>query len=586
MRSRLFDIGWVYLFAAVGLTLVAISLLGNVLSSFAHPEKLDAYTIGNYVELLSDRDLPDVLGRTLMLGLGTVVWMFVFAFPFAWLLTRTDFPWKTGLFTLMTAKLAIPGFITAMAYVWLFNPNSGLVNKMAGMSAFTGGALFDVYQLPWICFLQGIVLVPGGVFMMIPAFRNMDASLEEAAWVSGVSKGETIRKVVLPLLAPSMCAVGIFFFVVGVEMFDFVAIIGMPGDVLVLWIYDALNEVEGQPNLGYAGAAGVLLFVVCGSAILFYIRFLGQAKKYAVVGGKGRSSPVQPLGRLRWPAIAWVGIWMFASVGLPVLTLIWVSLVPYFQPPSMKALDSVTLTSFFDAFEWIGTPLKNTLIVMAGAMVIGVTLAAAITWVVTRSRHESARWADMIVFLAPAVPTIVSATAFQYVGISIYHWLPLYGTIWLIAIAMSTRMLAYCTRTMNATSLQIQFELDEAAYVSGVSKLETFRRVFLPLMAPALFYSALMVGMLAARDLTMPLVMNTGNAPVVSVLIFDLQTNGDQNAAAAVALYMIIVLVMLALFARRITNMQEVGVYRERRRVRRFRFAGLGVGRATASPAE
>ena len=132
---------------------------------------------------------------------------------------------------------------------------------------------------------------------------------------------------------------------------------------------------------------------------------------------------------------------------------------------------------------------------------------------------------------------------------------------------MGTRMLAYCTRTMNATSLQIQFELDEAAYVSGVSKLDTFRRIFLPLMAPAIFYSALMVGMLAARDLTLPLVMNTGKSEVVATLIFNLQTNGEQNAAAAVAIYMIFVLVLLALFARRITGMQEIrGVDVRRRR--------------------
>ncbi|MFL2668654.1 MAG: ABC transporter permease subunit [Alphaproteobacteria bacterium] len=146
----------------------------------------------------------------------------------------------------------------------------------------------------------------------------------------------------------------------------------------------------------------------------------------------------------------------------------------------------------------------------------------------------------------------------------------------MVAIAMGTRMLAYCTRTMNATSLQIQFELDEAAYVSGVSKLDTFRRIFLPLMAPAIFYSALMVGMLAARDLTLPLVMNTGNSEVVATLIFNLQTNGEQNAAAAVALYMIVVLVVLALFARRMTGMQEIrGVDIRRRRSFRQWFSDM-----------
>jgi iron(III) transport system permease protein len=548
----------VFLLAGIGLFLVCISVFGNVVTSFSEEGDVDRYSFANYIELFSQDTLGSVTGRTIVLGFGTVFWMFLFSFPFAWLLARTDFRYRTGLFSLLTAKLAIPGFITAMSYVWLFNPTSGLVNQFFGMTKFSGGALFDVYQLSWICFLQGIVLVPGGVFMMLPAFRNLDASLEEAAWVSGVSKSYTIWRIVLPLLGPSMVAVSIFYFVIGVEMFDFVAIIGMPGDVLVLWIYDAIAETDGPPNLGFAGAAGVVLFAICGGAIVFYARFLKQAKKYAVVGGKVRASAPQPLGRWRWAAYGCVGIWLLASIIIPVITIVWVALVPFFQPPSIAALQSVNLNSFYDAMEWIGEPLKNTLILMAGSVVIAASLATSITWLVTRSRTGMAHWADSIVFLAPAVPTIVTGVAFQFLGIAIYHWLPLFGTIWLVAIAMGTRMLAYCTRTMNATSLQIQFELDEAAYVSGVSKLDTFHRIFLPLMAPAIFYSALMVGMLAARDLTLPLVMNTGKSEVVATLIFNLQTNGEQNAAAAVALYMIIVLVLLALFARRMTGMQEI----------------------------
>jgi iron(III) transport system permease protein len=558
VQGRSFGIGWVFLLAGIGLFLVCISVFGNVITSFSEEGDVDKFSLANYYELFDQDTLGSVTGRTILLGFGTVFWMFLFSFPFAWLLARTDFRFRTGLFSLLTAKLAIPGFITAMSYVWLFNPTSGLVNQFFGMTKFNGGALFDVYQLGWICFLQGIVLVPGGVFMMLPAFRNLDASLEEAAWVSGVSKAHTIRRIVLPLLGPSMVAVSIFYFVIGVEMFDFVAIIGMPGDVLVMWIYDAIAESDGAPNLGFAGAAGVVLFAICGGAIVFYARFLRQAKKYAVVGGKVRASAPQPLGKLRWAAYGCVAFWLVASIIVPVITIIWVALVPFFQPPSIAALESVSLSSFSDALEWIGEPLKNTLILMVGSVVIAASLATSITWFVTRSQHRMAHWADSIVFLAPAVPTIVTGVAFQFLGIAIYHWLPLFGTIWLVAIAMGTRMLAYCTRTMNATSLQIQFELDEAAYASGVSKLETFRRIFLPLMAPAIFYSALMVGMLAARDLTLPLVMNTGNSEVVATLIFNLQTNGEQNAAAAVALYMIVVLVLLALFARRITGMQEI----------------------------
>ncbi len=558
--TRITPIGVIYGGALLGLTLVIVSLAGNVVGSFTIEARFDRWTTEAYGRLFSDPGLPATMTRTMALGFGTISVTLLFALPFAWLLTRTDFKWKTGLFTLLAAKLAIPGFITAMAYVWLFNPSAGVINELLGRTNYTGEAAFNVYQLKWLCLLQGLVLVPGAAFMLIPALRNLDGSLEEAARVAGVPAWQTFRRIVLPLLAPGVLAVGIFYFVVAIEMFDFVAIIAPPGDVLVLTIYEALNAFDGLPDYGLAGAAGVVLFGLSAVAILFYVRFLRQARKFAVLGGKRREPRPVRLGSWHGLATAWVILWVVMTVGLPVVTLIWVALVPFLQPPSMNALESVSLYGFLDGFAYLGAPLTNTALVMVGTVVMALTFAICLTWVVTRSRSKIAPWADALVFLAPAVPAIVTATAFQVMGIALYQWLPLYGTLWLIMVAMGTRMLAYCTRTMNAAALQIHPELEEAAWVAGITRWHTFTNVFLPLMAPALFYAALMVGMLAARDLTLPLIMNSGNTPLVSVLIFDLQTNGETASAAAVALYMIVVLVILALTARKLTGMAEPGL--------------------------
>ncbi len=560
--SRVSPMALIFGGALIGLTFVVVSLAGNVIGSFTSEARFDDFSLDAYRRLLFDPALPGTLLRTIGLGFGTITVTLSFALPFAWLLARTDFSWKTGLFTLLAAKLAIPGFITAMAYVWLFNPSAGLVNALLGQTNYDGEAAFNVYQIRWLCFLQGLVLVPGAAFMLIPALRNLDGSLEEAARVAGVTASTTFRHIVLPLLAPGVLAVAVFYFVVAVEMFDFVAIIAPPGDVLVLTIYEALNTVDGLPDYGLAGAAGVLLFALSAGAILFYVRFLRQARKYAVLGGKRRNPGLVKLGKWHRAATAWVLTWVILSVGLPVMTLVWVALVPFIQPPSAAAWDSVSLYGFLDGLAYLSEPLSNTAIVMAGTMVMALTFATCLTWVVTRSRSRMAPYADALVFLAPAVPAIVTATAFQVMGIAIYEWLPLYGTLWLIMAAMGTRMLAYCTRTMNAAALQIHPELEEAAWVAGISRWRTFTGVFLPLMAPALFYAALMVGMLAARDLTLPLIMNSAGTPLVSVLIFDLQTNGETAGAAAVALYMIVVLVILALTARKLTGMAEPGLER------------------------
>ena len=79
MRGKIGGIGLIYLFAATGLVLVAVSLLGNIISSFFHSDNGDVLTIENYRLLFGDKDLLDVLWRTIMLGVGTVFWLFLFA---------------------------------------------------------------------------------------------------------------------------------------------------------------------------------------------------------------------------------------------------------------------------------------------------------------------------------------------------------------------------------------------------------------------------------------------------------------------------------------------------------------------------
>lgn len=563
-------IGSIYGLAVLGLASVAISLVGTIVASFSQRAEIGQFTLFNYVDLLSDENLPSVTLRTLMFGAGSVLVMLLFAFPIAWLLSRTDFAWKRVTVAVLVAKLAIPGFITAMSYVWLFNPTSGIVNRMLGGGGLGVEPVFNIYGLWWICLIQGVVLVPACVFLMLPAFKNLDGSLEEAAWASGVTRPRAVLRVALPLLAPAVLGAAMFFFVVSLETFDIVGLIGLPGGIKVLsvWIYDAMHPAIGAPDYGFAGAAGMLLFAISAVAIGFYVRFMRRSERYAVVAGKGRALAPQPLGRWKWAALALISVWAVLAFVLPVITLIWVALIPYLQPPSAAALNALTLTSFKFALSYIGVPLLNTLCVAAGAVVLALIWSASISWVVTRSGSRAGLWLDTVVFLSPAVPSIVAAVAFQYFGMAIYRWIPIYGTIWLIALAIGTRMLAFCTRTINAASWQVHRQLDEAAYASGVSRLRTFRRVFLPMVAPALFYSGLMVGLLSVRELTLPLLMDGGKTPLVSTLVFQLQSNGNHDVAAAVAIYMIAILIVLVLLLSRVpgAGLQEGRAPRPRRR--------------------
>jgi ABC-type Fe3+ transport system permease subunit len=54
-----------------------------------------------------------------------------------------------------------------------------------------------------------------------------------------------------------------------------------------------------------------------------------------------------------------------------------------------------------------------------------------------------------------------------------------------------------------------------------------------------------MLGMLTARELTLPLMLVTGRSSVITTSIFELQTNGETGPAAAVALSLIAALALL-----------------------------------------
>ena len=80
MLNRSYGIGWVFLLSGVGLFMVCISVFGNVVTSFSEEGDIDRYSLANYFELFSQDTLGGVTGRTIVLGVGTVFWMFVFSF--------------------------------------------------------------------------------------------------------------------------------------------------------------------------------------------------------------------------------------------------------------------------------------------------------------------------------------------------------------------------------------------------------------------------------------------------------------------------------------------------------------------------
>src|SRR5206468_1726213 len=86
-------------------------------------------------------------------------------------------------------------------------------------------------------------------------------------------------------------------------------------------------------------------------------------------------------------------------------------------------------------------------------------------------------WASLLPYLPHAIPSIVFAVALAWLALTYRTWLPLYGTIVLIILAHTITQLAYGTRTLNSTLIQVHAELEEAGKLCGASALQVFRRI-------------------------------------------------------------------------------------------------------------
>ncbi|HEY7060624.1 MAG TPA: iron ABC transporter permease [Chloroflexota bacterium] len=517
------------------------------------PGQARPLTFANFSEVFSDPFTAQVMGNTLSFAAAAIGVTLLFAVPLVWLMTRTDLPGKETIYVLMTVGILIPVFLRVIGWILLFSPQIGLVNQ-ALMSLFgLSEAPLSLYNVFGMAVTQGISFVPAAFFMLAAAYRAIDPTLEEAAYTSGASKLETVLRVNVPLTMPAILGVMIYLLMTAVSVFETPALLGLPSRTFVLSsaIYFAVTPQTGLPKYGLAATYGLIMMVLGLLAAYFYFRVVSEGKKYAVISGKGYRPRALELGSWKGAAVGFVAFYFGLEIFLPFAALVWASLLPYLQVPSLAALHDVTLSYYTTLPSYVSmTPIVNTIILVLAAPTLTVAVSLAVSWIVVRTRSAVRGPVDMLAFLPHAIPSIVFAVALAWLALSYRTWLPLYGTLLLIILAHTITSLAYGTRTMNSALIQVHSELEEAGKLSGANTPQVFRRILLPLVAGAVFNAWLWLALLSYREVTMALVLYSPASEVLPTLIWKLWASSSVPQVSALGV-ILIVLVTSIVFALR-----------------------------------
>jgi iron(III) transport system permease protein len=280
--ARLFP--WLVLVVVGSMTIFPIfSLVVGAFSLSRLPNEFswDNMGLANFYAVWVEQRIDLVIWNTAIYVGGATLFGIISAAVLAWLVERTDMPGKMWVYAGVPLGLAVPGILHAIVWVLLLSPRSGFINRVWMDFTGTRTPLFDIYTMGGLIFAEGLRLVPVAFLMLVPLFRSMDPSLEEAAATNGASPFRATRRVTFMLLLPGLLAITIFQAISALETFEVPGILGLPVNLHVFStrVFNIIDNIGTIPAFGQANAAAVFYLVVALVVSFFYLRLVRHSER-------------------------------------------------------------------------------------------------------------------------------------------------------------------------------------------------------------------------------------------------------------------------------------------------------------------
>jgi iron(III) transport system permease protein len=503
-------------------------------------------SLANFRAAFGGRLYLQALLNSLILGSFTALFSAVIGLPLAWAVSRTNVPGKPLIRATATLSYLSPPFLTAIAFVNLFSPNSGLVNV----------ALREL-NLSWLTFnifsMKGLVLVtvlhtfPFVYLLAASALQSVDASYEEAAQILGSGKWRTALAITGPLVMPAILSGTLIAFVNSIALFGSQAILGLPGRIFTLptRIY-ALFDFP--PEYGLASALSLVFIVITVTALFLQRSYLAK-RSYVTLAGKGSRPQLVDLGRGRWVLFAFCVLVFIIAIVMPYAALIAVSFSKSWGLAFWKNLTLHNYTFVLFEYDVTQRAILNSVLLAVLAATLAVGLGTVVGWIDLRTRLAGRKLLDYASLIPLGLPGIVMAVAL------IQFWLAmpiaLYGTLAILLLAYTGRYIPLGVRSANGALRQVDPSLEESARVLGASWGVTMREVTLPLIWPGLFSGWLLIFVPAIQELSASILLFSSKSITLAVAVYNLYETGYTEPVAALAMINVVIIAVAILIARR-----------------------------------
>ncbi|RJF69743.1 ABC transporter permease [Rhodopseudomonas palustris] len=519
---------------------LAMLLYGSLHST--PPGMAGEFNLDGYRDVFTMQSVV-TLANTVGISLAKTIPSVIVAVFLAWIMARTDTPFRGTLEVLITLPFFIPPILTAMAWGMLGNPQVGLLNQLYQWITGSETAPINVYSYGGVVWHMTQYSVPFLFLLIVDAFRAMDPAVEEAARMCGASRWRTFRTVTLQLVLPALTGAAILSFIRGIENFESPLFFGSPAGIRVITtdIYDSINQ-RSPPQYQYATA---ISFVIMGLMFLIVLaqRWILRGRSFQTVTGKGYSPAVMRLGAWRWATFGFCILFFVVTVVLPVGQLF---IGSFFQFFGFYQWDMLTLEHYRAVFGsrdfWRG--FSNTMLLGLVGATATMLLGCTIAYVSVRTRWRGRLLIDLMAWLPWMMPGIVLGVGFLWGFALLPHSIPIYGTIWALLLAYIALGTPLSVRAMSSAYAQLSFDLEECSRVHGATWIETMRRIVLALAWPSFAVGWVLVFFGIMRELSASVLLYSVGSEVLSVVLLKLWANGNAEQVSVIGLIMMALVIV------------------------------------------
>jgi len=504
---------------------------------------------------LSTKLLLQPLRNSLLIGFFVSFFSIAIGSLLAWLIVRTDLPFKKFFSLAVIIPYMIPSWAKSQAWITMFK-----TARIGGTPGFLMS--FGLKPPEWLAYGPVAIIAvltlhyyAYAYLLVSAALNSINSELEEMGEIQGAGKFMILRKITLPLVLPAMLSAIILTFSKAIGTFGVINYLGNKVNFVTLSSQLYMNSKSQNTQTAFAMA--VVMIALASISVFINQKLIGSRKSYATIGGKGGRSTLIKLGIHRPVVTVLLIVFFVVGIILPIAILVL---------NSFMLKEGVYSLSNFTTYYWVGDgsnkeimegvpgifkndqflhTLVNSLRLTFVNGIFGTIIGQIIGYICAKGRGMfHGRLVEQLVFIPYLIPSI----AFGGIYLSMFSvpktlfgvtLVPsLYGTFMLLALVSVVKHLPFASRAGTSNMLQISGELEEAAEISGAGFFRRFVRIVFPLSKGGFVSGFMLIFVSIMKELDLIILLMTPTTTTLPYLAFQYQENNSPQASNCVAIVM------------------------------------------------